>query len=1003
MPKKSELLRKIDQKATIQGGGGVPLKQEVSIAPPAIASLPAPDTLIYVSQGIQRSTQAPLVYVSISWQSAPNVSPDYYLVEWSTDSGFTDVQRKQANQTSATIENLAVGTTYYFRVQAVQGGRRSDFTDALSVLTDLDLTVPDEVLSAGAVFRNSDLYIEWEKPDDEAFKDVEISIYNAARSVLYGLYYSASQQFIWTADVNLQLTSQVGATDVSITIKSRSWNNVFSTGTTITATASALSTPTLKFSNWTSDNGTASENLTISWFGIDNADNYDLILDGTTYNVKNTQYTYPYALNLRDHNPTLVSGDYNITYTVKARSKIGQVSALLSGQLTNTAPSGSMYSVATVVGFSEIAATISALSTYVVQDFDHYNWQLTNLSGQLIQQFNSTTPDVIFPLVSGGIYTINTRVFDKFNRSSNPITVSGLIADTLTISQLRAETYYIDSLGATSPTLDFFKDGILGSGSNKIYSAVASGTYNYIEAQRPLLDRYKTVTFDATYVGATLSYLTYNNGTTNTYYAGPITTGSSGQKTLTKYTVEATAKSNAFRLDLLGITRIDLPNIQEARNVRINFSNYAGNLTVYEYYPRRLVQSDDIEAESVKAINVAAAAITADKISVINLQAVSANMGALTMDGVISIGVSGGIYQGTGSFASPTTGLKLFNSGGVGKLSTYNAGVEQVTLDTDGVLKAGAGNVNLDANGLRIIAKTGTGAFNEDPIRAVSWIDASNRVISYLQPTLDTSGNNVWLRLAAKDASNVYSTRITIETWRNSNVNGYIVIDGTAARSQIQLNADDNFAGNNSASTFSISGYVGLPNVVSGISLTADGTIRMRQSGTTRYRLDFAVGSAVAQAAAFDDTGSVYIPFQVIGLSHTLYNATALTNSTTTLNLVHVTSGTAAAGLGYDIHTWGDTTTSNRQLATIRSTWIVATDASRTARLRFFVYDATTARQAITLESSGTQALIGLYGATAVAQAAAITAPTGGTTIDTQARTAISSIITAIKNIGITA
>lgn len=45
---------------------------------------------------------------------------------------------------------------------------------------------------------------------------------------------------------------------------------------------------------------------------------------------------------------------------------------------------------------------------------------------------------------------------------------------------------------------------------------------------------------------------------------------------------------------------------------------------------------------------------------------------------------------------------------------------------------------------------------------------------------------------------------------------------------------------------------------------------------------------------------------------------------------------------------------------------------------------------------------VGLYGVTPVARAGAITAPSGGATVDSEARTAINSIRTAIKNFGIT-
>ena len=70
------------------------------------------------------------------------------------------------------------------------------------------------------------------------------------------------------------------------------------------------------------------------------------------------------------------------------------------------------------------------------------------------------------------------------------------------------------------------------------------------------------------------------------------------------------------------------------------------------------------------------------------------------LDGELNISTSGGIFQGAGTFASPTNGIKLYNSGGKGRLATYDGGVVQVEIDGSGRITAGAGNVLLDKDGV---------------------------------------------------------------------------------------------------------------------------------------------------------------------------------------------------------------------------------------------------------------------------------------------------------------
>jgi hypothetical protein len=103
-----------------------------------------------------------------------------------------------------------------------------------------------------------------------------------------------------------------------------------------------------------------------------------------------------------------------------------------------------------------------------------------------------------------------------------------------------------------------------------------------------------------------------------------------------------------------------------------------------------------------------------------------AGSGAATFEGAISLGTSGGLYQGTGTFASPTTGLKLWRDSGVGRIGGYNAGTLQWYGSTDGKLYAGGGDVYLSADGLGL--NTSSSAASHATTKAVKFFNSGYAV-----------------------------------------------------------------------------------------------------------------------------------------------------------------------------------------------------------------------------------------------------------------------------------
>jgi hypothetical protein len=230
-----------------------------------------------------------------------------------------------------------------------------------------------------------------------------------------------------------------------------------------------------------------------------------------------------------------------------------------------------------------------------------------------------------------------------------------------------------------------------------------STNWHMTQVEWPELHRFRTITLAATSGQGYIA--TSNDGTTWQYFSGPMGSTSGGYNQLTLAASQAQAQAMAVNLPLSD--RWDLPSLVECRFIKLFHRSITGSAYfLREFYPRRLLQADDMEAECIVTRLLGAGQVTADKIFVLELAALAADMGTLHMTGFIDIDLTGGIFQGTGTAASPTNALKMFNVGGVGKLSSYNGTIEQVTIDTDGKLKWGGGAGFMDADGIEIVGPT---------------------------------------------------------------------------------------------------------------------------------------------------------------------------------------------------------------------------------------------------------------------------------------------------------
>lgn len=133
--------------------------------------------------------------------------------------------------------------------------------------------------------------------------------------------------------------------------------------------------------------------------------------------------------------------------------------------------------------------------------------------------------------------------------------------------------------------------------------------------------------------------------------------------------------------------------------------------------------------------------------------------------------------------------------------------------------------------------------------------------------------------------------------------------------------------------------------------------------------------------------------------SHAIRTSTATTANQDDVLLVQArTTGTAAAGFGAAIRMQAYSSIgADRTQGSIVAEWVVATDASRTGRIRLLASDSTASREGLRIDATGSAALIGFLGATAVARQTLGAAATDAATTQTLAN----NIRTALINLGL--
>jgi len=463
--RKARPVTRLDIKAPLSVGVAT-IDTTDNSAPPAYPTIPPPDTII-LSTSIVYSTGSPLARITASWNAPAAADPvtTGYYIQVSESALFPDGQTPTypASTNSATIDGLKASTatvthTYYVRVATRINSVLSDWSGSAHIDTAQDLDAPTAPSSLSTTWNsNGSLISTWTPSTSANRRDTEVSIYaDATKAVLYRRTYQAHPLFEYTAAMNGADTSGAYDPALLVEIRERSWNTIFSTAISASATLARPATPSGLASSWDSDLGTAGPDCAISWTAVAGL-RYTLTIDGIARALGQTDhYTYSLDTNRSDHSGT---PDPALSLSLIAVDALGQTSAVPATlTATNAAPAAPSVTLTDGFGFIQGRVTSSGPADFALYE---YVWKLAGVA-QLTQE--SAGSEQTYEAPTNGTWTLAVRVKDTFGQYSPTTTSVSVVHDTLTITSLRAGATYTDDMGNSALTLAVLKDGNTTSG-----------------------------------------------------------------------------------------------------------------------------------------------------------------------------------------------------------------------------------------------------------------------------------------------------------------------------------------------------------------------------------------------------------------------------------------------------------------------------------------------------------------------------------------------------------